>query len=113
MAQSNPEVLYAILDNQEPKPDEDLFGDAKISKLKLPTMSREDVLALPDDELDRFFRRCGFQEISAKEIRVQMGAEELGVAELVDYMVRLDEGALVPAAKGAEVYRPGGCFQGR
>ncbi len=105
VAQSNPEVLYAILDNQEPKPDEDLFGDAKISKLKLVTMSREDVLALPDDELDGFFRRCGFQEISAKEIRVQLESEELGVGDLVDYMVRLDEGALIPAAKGAEVYR--------
>lgn len=106
VAPSDPNVVYALLDNQAPKPEEDQFGDAKISTRKLPTMTKEEVLALTDEELAEFMRRSGFHEdYEAKEIRKQLEADEITVQDLVDYTVKLDRDALTPAVHGAEVHR--------
>ena len=106
VAPNNPSVVYALLDNQAPKPEKEQFGDSKISKRKLPTMTKAEVLALTDDELGGFFRQCGFHEDHTVEtIRTQLDANDLTVQDLVDYVVRLDPGALIPIVTGAEVYR--------
>jgi len=106
VAPNNPSVVYALLDNQAPKSDDDEDRDEKISKRKLPSMSKAEVLALTDNELGQFLRRSGFHEDhTAKIIREQLDANDLTVQDLVDYMVRLDPGALNPMARGAEVYR--------
>lgn len=103
---SNPSVLYALLDNQAPKPEEEQFGDTKISKRKLPTMTKAEVLALTDGELGGFLRQCGFHEDhSVEDIRAQLDANDLSVQDLVGYMLRLDPGALIPTVTGAQVYR--------
>ena len=106
VAPSNPAVVYALLDNQEPRPDEDQYGDDKISRRKLPSMSKADVLALTDKELETFVRRSGFHaDHTVEMIRGQLDANEISVQDLVDYTVRLDDGALTPVVRGAEVYR--------
>ena len=106
VAPSNPQVVYALLDNQAPRPDEEQYGDAKISRRKLPTLTKADVLALTDKELETFMRRSGFHEdYTAEMIRGQLDANELSVQDLVDYVVRLDADALTPVVRGAEVYR--------
>lgn len=106
VAPSNPNVVYALLDNQAPKPDEDQFGDAKISKRKLPTMTKADVMALTEEELANFMQRSGFHEdYTAKDIRKQLEADEITIQDLVDYVVKLDRDALTPVVKGAQVYR--------
>ncbi|MCF7973508.1 MAG: glycosyl hydrolase, partial [Phycisphaerae bacterium] len=105
VAPSNSSVVYALLDNQTPKPDEDNEGD-KISARKLPTMSKADVLALTDRELGGFLRQSGFHEDHTVEsIRAQLDANDLTVQDLVDYVVRLNPEALTPQIRGAEVYR--------
>jgi len=106
VAPSDPNVLYALMDNQAPKPDEDQHGDARISRRKLPAMTATDVLALTDKELSDFMRRSGFHEdYSVKEIRRQLEADEITIHDLVDYVVKLDPDALTPVVHGAEVYR--------
>jgi len=106
VAPSDPNVLYALMDNQAPKPDEDQHGDARISRRKLPAMTATDVLALTDKELSDFMRRSGFHEdYSVKEIRRQLEADEITIQDLVDYVVKLDPDALTPVVHGAEVYR--------
>ncbi len=106
VAPNNPSVVYALLDNQAPKPDEDQYGDDKISQRKLPTMTKSEVLALTDKELGTFLRRSGFhEEHTAESIREQLDANDLTVQDLVDYVSRLDAEALTPIARGAEVYR--------
>ncbi len=106
VAPNNPSVIYALLDNQMPKPDEDQYGDDKISQRKLPTMTKDEVLALTDKELGSFLRRCGFHEDHPpKIIRTQLDSNDLSVQDLVDYVVRLRPLALEPVVRGAEVYR--------
>lgn len=106
VAPSNPSVVYALLDNQAPKPEAEQYGEDKISKRKLPTMTKEDVLALTDKELESFVRRSGFHpDYTGESIRTQLDANDLTVQDLVDYMLRLDPGATTPMIKGAEVYR--------
>jgi len=106
VAPSNPAVVYALLDNQAPRPDEEQYGDDKISRRKLPSMSKAEVLALTDKELGRFMRRSGFHaDHTAEMMRTQLDANELSVQDLVDYTLRLDGGALTPVVRGAEVYR--------
>lgn len=106
VAPSNPQVVYALLDNQAPRPDEEQYGDDKISRRKLPSMTKAEVLALTDDELKTFMRRSGFHaDYTAEIIRQQLDANEISVQDLVDYTVRLDADALTPLVRGAEVYR--------
>jgi photosystem II stability/assembly factor-like uncharacterized protein len=106
VAPNNSSVVYALLDNQMPKPDKEQFGDDKISQRKLPTMNKDEVLALTDKELGSFLRRCGFHEDhTAEVIREQLDSNDLSVKDLVDYVVRLKPLALEPEVHGAEVYR--------
>ncbi|MCP4452017.1 MAG: glycosyl hydrolase, partial [Planctomycetes bacterium] len=106
VAPNNPSVVYALLDNQAPKPDADQYGDDKISARKLPAMTKEEVLALTNKELDTFVRRSGFHsDYTGELIREQLDANDMTVQDLVDYMVRLNPLATAPRIKGAEVYR--------
>jgi len=106
VAPSNPRVVYALLDNQAARPDKEQYGDDKISRRKLPAMTKAEVLALTDDELKTFMRRSGFHaDYTAEMIRGQLDANEISVQDLVDYTVRLDADALTPLVRGAEVYR--------
>jgi photosystem II stability/assembly factor-like uncharacterized protein len=106
VAPGKPETVYALLDNQTPKPQKDQFGDDLISARKLPGMSKQEVLDIPDEELDRFFRRSRFHsDYDAKKIRSMLEKDEIEVKDLVDYIVRLRAEALTPAIHGAEVYR--------
>jgi photosystem II stability/assembly factor-like uncharacterized protein len=106
VAPGDPEVVYALLDNQKPKPEEDQFGDDPISAKKLPSMSKQEVLDIPDEELGRFLRSSRFHsDYDAKKIRSMLDKDEITVKDLVDYIVRLRAEALTPAIHGAEVYR--------
>ncbi len=106
VAPSNPSVVYALLDNQTPKPEADQYGNDKISARKLPAMTRTDVLALTNKELDSFLRRSGFHsDYTGEFIREQLDANDMAVQDLVDYMERLNPLATAPLIKGAEVYR--------
>ena len=106
VAPSKPEIVYALLDSQTPKPKKDQFGDDLISARKLTRMSKQEVLDIPDEELDRFFRRSRFHsDYDAGKIRSMLEKDEIKVKDLVDYIVRLRAEALTPAIHGAEVYR--------
>jgi photosystem II stability/assembly factor-like uncharacterized protein len=106
VAPSNSSVVYALLDNQAPKPDEDQYEDDTISPRRLPTMSKAELLALTDRELGALLQRSGFDEDhTAESIRAQLDANDLTVQDLVDYAVRLNPEALTPLIRGAEVYR--------
>lgn len=106
IAPGKPEVVYALLDNQTPKPEEDQFGDDPISARKLPSMTKEEVLDIPDEELGKFLRSSRFHsDYDAKKIRSMLEKDEIKVEDLVDYIVRLRAQALTPAIHGAEVYR--------
>ena len=106
VAPSNRRVVYALLDNQAPKPKEDQIGDAAISAKKLPDMTEEEVLNIPDEELDRFLRGSSFHsDYDAKKVRSMLEKDEIAVGDLADYIVRLRAEALTPTVHGAEVYR--------
>ncbi len=106
VAPGKPEVVYALLDNQTPKPEEDQFGDDPISAKKLPGMTKEEVLDIPDEELGKFLRSSRFHsDYDAEKIRSMLEKDEITVKDLVDYIVRLRAEALTPAIYGAEVYR--------
>jgi len=106
VAPSNRRVVYALLDNQAPKPKEDQVGDAAISAKKLPDMTKEEVLNISDEELGRFLRASRFHsDYDAKKIRSMLEKDEITVGDLVDYIVRLRAEALTPTVHGAEVYR--------
>jgi hypothetical protein len=106
VAPSNRKVVYALLDNQTPKPKEDQIGDAAISAKKLPDMTEAEVLEIPDEELDRFLRRSRFHsDYDPKKIRSMLEEDEITVGDLVDYIVKLKAEALTPTVHGAEVYR--------
>ena len=106
VAPGKPEIVYALLDNQTPKPQEDQFGDDPISARKLPGMTKEEVLDIPDEELGKFLRSSRFHsDYDAKKIRSMLEKDEIKVKDLVDYVVRLRAEALTPAIHGAQVYR--------
>ncbi|MBI9018934.1 MAG: glycosyl hydrolase [Phycisphaerae bacterium] len=106
VAPGNPKVVYALLDNHKPKPQEEQLGKALISVKKLALMTRQDVLDVPESELESFIRRARLPKVhTAKEIRRQLTEDEITVKDLYDYLVRLDSEAIIPETYGAEVYR--------
>ncbi len=80
VAPGKPETVYALLDNQTPKPQEDQFGDDPISARKLPGMSKQEVLDIPNEELGRFLRSSRFHsDYDAKKIRSMLEKDEIKI----------------------------------
>ncbi|MCK4999087.1 MAG: hypothetical protein KAS23_06120, partial [Anaerohalosphaera sp.] len=106
VAASDPDVVYALLDNLKPKTIKEQFDNSKINARKLLKMTKEQVLALEDSDLNSFIRRAGFHsDYTAKGIRKMLEEDAITVQDLVDYMLKLDPLSTDPQTRGAEVYR--------
>ena len=97
-------TLYAIVDNQNRRPDEE--GKEADFKEQLKTMSDEDFLATDDKKINRFLKRNGFpKKYDANLVKEMMQNKEITPNDLVEYT--LDANALLfdTPVIGPEVYK--------
>ena len=106
---SNPKVVYAYLDNQEPrtppKPREEAKGGLTIEALKKMTV--QDFLKLEDGRLETLLRQNRAPQVfTAKSVKEAVQQKKLTLSELADILLGGANAALFTTqVKGAELYR--------
>lgn len=102
----NPDILYALIDNQRARPEQDQDKGILISPRKLLKMTTKDLLALPDDDLQNFLRRQGFHaDYTAEIIKEMLSEGKLTPNDLIEFIRKNNPRAFDPEIIGAEVYR--------
>ncbi len=107
-ARSNPDVVYAFLDNQEPKPQPKREGPSSgITAETLEKMSSEDFLKLDNAKLDLFFKENNAPAmLTAEMVKMAVKAGQLTLPVMAQMMKGGANAALFNTRiKGAEVYR--------
>jgi photosystem II stability/assembly factor-like uncharacterized protein len=109
-AASNPHVIYALLDNQEPKPLEKKEETPKkgLKIIHLEKMSPEEFLKIPLDELETFLRDNRVPgQYTASSIREMVLKKTLTPQVLAQYLLDAyaDRKLHETDVKGGEVYR--------
>jgi photosystem II stability/assembly factor-like uncharacterized protein len=102
----NPQIIYAIVDNQAPRPPEDQVEYAPLTAKKLVNMSLEEFLSFDNDEIENFLRRIGLhRDYTAEIVREMLQEGELTLNDLVQFIRKNNPHAFDPVIIGAEVYR--------
>ncbi|MBK7762736.1 MAG: glycosyl hydrolase [Bacteroidetes bacterium] len=106
ICQNNPQVMYALLDNQfnqEEKKDEEKKMDAR----ELETMSKEIFLALDDSKLETYLRDQGYPEkYTAKATKEEVRKNTYTVKDIADWkLADADANLFNTPVIGAELYR--------
>lgn len=101
-------TLYALLDNQNRKPDEEEAPDEEegLTRDALRSMTREDFLKLDEAEVEEFLRDNRFpDEYDGAGIIQMVLDEEISPLQLVEYLVDANSQLFETGVIGAEVYR--------
>jgi photosystem II stability/assembly factor-like uncharacterized protein len=102
----NPNIVYALVDNQQARPEEDQKKETPITARKLLKMSKQDILGLTDDDLKSFLRQYGFHsDYTTKIIRDKLTNGDITPQDFIDFINKNNPRAFDPIIIGAEVYR--------
>ena len=104
---ANPNILYAILDNQGETADENPKEDGKLKQKDFKAITKEAFLKLDDKKLEDFLRDNGFpKKYDAKRVKKEVGDGKYEATALYDYLGG-DANANLFNTKviGAEMYR--------
>ena len=107
IAASQPETLYAFLDNQDTDPSlakEDTI--AGLTSRILTDLSTSDFLALETTKLDSFLEGKGYpSKYDAAGLKKEVEKGKLTVKDIAEYFGDANDALFNTAVKGAEVYR--------
>ncbi|MDX1547873.1 MAG: glycosyl hydrolase, partial [Rhodothermales bacterium] len=101
-------VLYALLDNQARRPDDDEEDeDAPVlTRDALRTMSKEQVLAVAEEDLEAYLRENGFPAAyTAQSVLEMIRNDEIAPVALVEYLEDANQQLFDTPVIGPEVYR--------
>ncbi|MEQ9406038.1 MAG: glycosyl hydrolase [Cyclobacteriaceae bacterium] len=105
-APSDANIVYAILDNQDRREDEDEDADDGLTKDQLRNMSNEAFLALENKKINDFLDDNGFPgEYNAVDIKKDVEAGKVKAADLVIYTEDANSLLFDTPVKGGEMYR--------
>jgi hypothetical protein len=109
VSHSNPKVVYAYLDSQEPrapvKPKEAVAGELTVEAIR--KMKVQDFLKLEDGKLETLLRQNRAPQVfTAKSIKEAIQEKKIILSELADILIGGANAALFTTqVKGAELYR--------
>jgi photosystem II stability/assembly factor-like uncharacterized protein len=104
----NPNIVYAIIDNNEPRPDTSKKAtvDTNYQVTDFKVMNKEQFMALDDKKLESFLRKQRFPaKYTAGTVKEMIKADKIQPIALWDYLDAGDDGFSNSAIKGCEVYR--------
>lgn len=108
ICRSKPNVMYAIVDNQAPRPEADQedervpSGELTLRRLRL--LTEEQLLEVPRDVLVRFFRRS-LPGMDLDEVLTKIRKGEMKIADLVARLRDANAALFEETIIGAELYR--------
>ncbi len=102
----NPETLFAVLDNQDRRPEEEDDDAPALTKDALREMSRDAFLEVAEDDLNDFLDRNGFPlSYTAQSLLDMVRQGKLEPIALVEYLEDANRQLFDTPVVGAEVYR--------
>lgn len=102
----NTKLLYAILDNQSHKKDEEKKDTSVITAKDLKDISKENFLKLDDKKLNDFLRSHDFPEkYSAEVVKGLIKKDSIKTSDITEYLNDANNSLFDTPIIGAEVYR--------
>ena len=102
---SNPNIIYAILDNQDRKPKDEEVSNEGLTKDSFREISEEDFLKISDKELDAFLKQNRFpREYDAIKVKELVRNGMISPYALVEYLEDSNSMLFDTPVIGAEVY---------
>ena len=99
-------VLYASLDNQNPKAKQKEEKEDVLTKDQLRSIAKEDFLKLPEEKIAAYLKQNGFPEkYNATKVRELVEKDKIRPVALVDYLEDANNNLFETNFTGAEVYR--------
>lgn len=106
VSQSNPNILYAFLDNQKKTKIRKEKKKDELTQADFLEMNRDVFLKLDDDKLNKFLRTNRFpQKYTAKRVKEDVQQGKYDPKALADYLGDANEALFNTSVKGAQVYR--------
>tara|TARA_B100001057_G_scaffold13732_1_gene12941 strand:- start:48377 stop:51190 length:2814 start_codon:yes stop_codon:yes gene_type:complete len=103
---SDPNILYAILDNQDRRQSSNDVISSDLSKDKLRSISTTDFLKISDEILEKFLKKNRFPNIyNALKIKEMVRIGDISPISLVEYLEDSNTLLFDTPVIGAEVYR--------
>ncbi len=101
----NPQIVYAIVDNNFPKPDTAKKKNNWYAKTDFKNVSKEDFLLMENDKIDSFFKENRFpRKYTASSVKEMVKQDKVKPSALYDYL-DTDDGFQNTGIHGCEVYR--------
>lgn len=101
----NPKIVWAIVDNNTPKPAEAKKNDSLYKKEDFKTITKEQFAALKTNLIDTFLRKNGFpRKYNGKLVKEMVATDKVKPTALYDYLDS-DDGFQNTGIAGCEVYR--------
>ncbi|MCS7020034.1 MAG: glycosyl hydrolase [Cytophagales bacterium] len=101
----NPNILYAVLDNQDSRPADQPTGREVIKPSAFRTMTAEEFAKLPDEDLQAYFERYGIPaKYTPQSVKQDIANKKYPVKALADF-INANDDLFEIEVKGAEVYR--------
>ena len=107
VAQSDSNIVYVVVDNQEILPESQWdMGDTAINAKRLKTMTTENLLLQDEKNLEKFLRSNNFPpETTAKTITEKLKKGSMNPQDLVKSLKKVNNNLFNTDIKGLEVYR--------
>jgi len=101
----NPNIVYAIVDNNTPKPDTSKKNDSLYQKEQFRNITKEEFNILKTNLIDTFLRKNGFpRKYTGKQVKEMVATDKIKPTALWDYLDN-DDGFQNTGINGCEVYR--------
>ncbi len=101
-----PDIVYALLDNQERRPEEEDDEEPALTKENIREMTKAEFLEVSQEEVKEYLERNGFPaSYTAESIMDMVRQEEIAPLDLVRYLEDANAQLFDTPVKGAEVYR--------
>ncbi|KXX68848.1 glycosyl hydrolase [Flammeovirga sp. SJP92] len=106
ISSQNSDLLYAYLDNQDPKEKQKDKEKLPLTREQLKSISSEDFLAQADENIDRYLDHYNFPKAyTSKSIKKDIKKGKYKPIALVDYLGDAEDDLFNTEIKGAEVYQ--------
>lgn len=106
ISHQNPNILYALLDNQDHRDKTKKDDEPLVTKKLLADISVEEFLKLEDDDINSFLDENNFpKKYNAKEIKLDVISAKITPQALVDYLGDANQDLFDTEVKAAELYK--------
>lgn len=104
---AKPRRIYAVIDNQEPLPEEDWdLGTSAVNAKRLRSMSKEEFLRQDPDEIDSFARSLDVaDDLDGKKLTAMVKNDEVTIEQLLDALGDANASLFASDIRGLQVWR--------